>query len=259
MALETNNFSKLRRAVRINRDTAEKQKKEEGSWSAYDSPIERFASTFKEVLPPYQKLYDSREPGLQQIAEMFRQYIEQVLQNSGHNIAIELGGPGSALFRSFSEGFFNRTAGICLKDVRKTKEKVIDEMYHHTIVAGDIFDVKTFIRLKHTLNTQKVDLIISRIVAPLYDMRMDSAILDHTIRSWYKLLNENGLIFVQFEGLNEIPPITEPKVKAWAKALSEKCPEVEVQVGKSSLRLHKKPGAPGELPRAKELFSSSSQ
>lgn len=86
------------------------------------------------------------------------------------------------------------------------------------------------------------------------------------------MLKKNGLIFAQFElfykhmpddvsrsiseGRSEDFTKTEANVKDWVIALEEKFEDnqIEIEVDRGVIRIHKKDKAPDELPKLKELF-----
>src|SRR3989344_3807417 len=109
--------------------------------------------------------------------------------------------------------------------------------------------------LRKELGLPKTNLIICRMKGPLNHINKDPAILDRLIRNWYKLLKENGILFVQFiftSNLEEDPQLLET-IKKWKERVMSEF-NIDIEVGKKSLRLHKKPGAPEELPPATQLF-----
>ncbi|KKP88434.1 hypothetical protein A2456_02365 [Candidatus Nomurabacteria bacterium RIFOXYC2_FULL_36_19] len=224
----------------------------ENEWGAYDSPLVSFEITLGAVLPD--------EEGNTQKSEVFRKYIEKTLSNKGKRdlTAIEFGGPGSELFKGFTPNFFAKTVGVCLADIRNQRKQKEDKRNNHSVIVGDITEItkdKTLTKVTQTLGTNKTDLIISRMEGPIILIDKNPAILDRIIRNWYDLLNKNGLMFIQFELPKYQPRYTEPLIKKWANAIKEKFPEVDIQVNKGVLRLHKRVGAPEKLPPATQLFT----
>src|SRR3989339_432886 len=153
---------------------------------------------------------------------------------------------------------FEITLGACLPDIRNQRKQKEDKRNNHSVIVGDITEItkdKTLTKVTQTLGTNKTDLIISRMEGPIILIDKNPAILDRIIRNWYDLLNKNGLMFIQFELPKYQPRYTEPLIKKWANAIKEKFPEVDIQVNKGVLRLHKRVGAPEKLPPATQLFT----
>jgi hypothetical protein len=220
-------------------------------WPVYDSDIFEFNRTFRSCLPhEHQNSYDNQVDRFD-----LQRYIESSLKGSNRT-AVEFGGPGSALFGGFSPGFFIKTVGVTLKDWRKPDESSFDSANNHLVVEGNVItDIKkTLAVLRSKLGVENTDLIISRMEGGLAKESKNPAILDHLIREWYKLLNENGLLFVQIDHNNDSEQIIQP----WIKAVTQKYPSIEIQTSGPhtyyKFRLRKGPGAPKELPPAKELL-----
>ena len=257
-AIEHN--KKLARKDEGGYETKEKEWKERG---VYDSPLEEFGDQFAIVLPEILKEEKKRDEfGFLKNPKIFQIYIEQTLSKEKKQdlTAVEFGGPGSNLFRGFTKNFFRKTVGVCLKDIRSQSEQKDDEENNHTIVEGDILDLqdnKLLMEVTKKLGAIKIDLIISRLYGPLSSIYRHPAILDRIIRNWYSILNENGLMFIQFEPWRTIDPnktVTEIKVEKWETAIKEKYPEIDIQVDYGLLRMHKVIGAPEKLLPATQLF-----
>ena len=225
----------------------------EDTWDIYDSTLENFLLTFKNVLP---EEYKSKKI----ISEKdFEGYLKKTLRETmEHDLtAIEFGGPGSNLFSGFSPRFFRQTIGICLKDIRNENMKEEDKNINHSIIEGDIINAQSrkllIDEIKHKFGAQKTDLIISRMAGALDSLDKNGAILDRLIRDWYDLLNENGLMLIQIKYFYEQNIFV--LVKKWAEAIINKFPEIDISVSDYAIRLHKRKGSPDELPNAYQLFN----
>jgi hypothetical protein len=256
-------LGEIREALRTNKNLAATNKTLEGSrvdggyWVFYDSSLNDIASTFSLCIP---KIYykDSHIS-----STIFLKYIKDNLPGNNH-IGIEFGGPGSNFFNGFDCGFFKKTIGVCLDDIRDDTQKEKDGGINHNIIPGDIMDIVSkegiYNKLKTELGGEKVDLIVSRMVGPLDKMDMDSAILDKIIRIWYEMLSEKGVMFIQISFSH--PEKLEKITRLWLEKIKEKFPQIEIQEKTTSenaslpsaIRIQKRPGAPDKLPRAKELF-----
>ncbi len=238
----------------------------EGGWGTYNSRLEDFGQTFDQVLP---KNFKSR------FTERFQDYIETVLAQSiekAHDlVGVEFGGPGSKLFHDFSPGFFKKTLGICLKDIRTKDEIAEDNKNGHSVINADLLDTtqynKLLTNIVENLSVNKIDLIISRMEGPLGFIDKHPAILDRIVRNWYSLLRENGIMFIQYgipeyqlpldthEEIQEPMAPIEDEVGRWSTALKNKFPNMDIQISNKAIRIRKNEGSPRELPPATQLFN----
>jgi hypothetical protein len=232
----------------------------EDEWNYYDSTLGHIAQDFLFTLP---EDFIKKEFSAFSYVSIFKKYIEKILSEGEekHKLtAVEFGGPGSQLFRGFSPNFFSKTVGVCLEDIRDESWKETDESEHHLVVVGNVMEVQNdnlLFRIRNKLASNKTDLIISRMRGPLLDIDKNGAILDRLIRNWYAFLNENGLIFAEFSSGGRGGK-THHLVLKWAEAVKTRFHElVDIQVEDDVLRLHKRKGAPEELPTAYELFNKN--
>ena len=115
-----------------------------------------------------------------------------------------------------------------------------------------------FEKIKGELGTDKIDFIISRMAGPLNSIDKNPAILDRLIRDWYEMLNENGLLLVQFyhlpeKGISNQGKQTIDIIRRWVKAVTEEFPDMEIRVGERAVRINKKAESPETLPNAVQL------
>lgn len=257
-------IGKIKKAIKGNKNLAIAESVEMGGygclesrWGTYDSSLRNFGETFSLSLP---KDCEANLTG-----ERLKKYIEETLsQVEKHDLtAVEFGGPGSQLFKGFTKNFFAKTVGVCLKDIRNQDWQEDDIKNNHSVIIGDILDVQNnqlFNKIAQILGTNKTDLIISRMDGPLEYIKKHPAILDRIIRNWYKLLNENGLMFIQFERPIDtflVGGSIKTQVAEWSNTIKKRFPEIDIQIsgiGDGILRLHKIVGAPEKLPSVAELF-----
>lgn len=284
-------FGDLRKDLERNKAIATKHLEEGVTYDQiYDSTLHNIGSSFSKVLPEnYIAHVNNNNNGakIEDFGEAFKKYIEDTLskKESGNRTAIEFGGPGSKLFSGFSNGFFSKTVGVCLEDLRPVYKKMSDSERGHSVVVADILetnDKEKFTEIENSLGNRKVDLIVSRLMGPLNSekkiqgaiiLKRNPAVLDRVIRKWYSMLNDGGLLFAQFEYFDEHDPYIEKKreselnqppimeieenVKNWINEINKRFSDkIEIQLGRGIIRLHKKPGAPEELPRKGELFGN---
>lgn len=203
-----------------------------------------FSDSFREILPRGKKL---------------TRYVEETFkENEGKMIGVEFGGVGSNFFRDFSPGFFQKSVGVTLVDHRTEKvakkEEKENKYINHEILVGDIFDGKTYENLKKSLNGKKVNFLVSRMARGLELVPENPYIVSKALERWYEILEEGGLMFVQF------PIVFNNLVEEWAKKIKreyENNLEVKCTFGwrkdhygsaSSSFSLRKLPGSPKELP-----------
>jgi hypothetical protein len=275
-----NNFGKIKQSVKTNDMFVEKYKqKADNVWNQYDSSIHEFGGTFYKTIPDqYTKEAELKNSNITEFGEPFKKYIEDTLSQSNNKqlYGIEFGGPGSELFRGFKEGLFAKTAGVCLGDERNEIDFDNDEERNHFVFEGDILkpnDKELFGGIKEKLGTKKFDCIISRLMGPVDKIAKNPAVLKSVIDNWYEMLNNNGLLFAQFEYFKEHNPTmfqkieheknppelrdTEIHVTYWADQIREKSNNtIDIQIGRGVLRLHKKEGAPEKLPNIENMFNN---
>lgn len=216
-----------------------------GAGSMYDSPLdiwepngELFETTFSKVLPEkYQET-----GGL-------KRYIEEVLApKKGSAVGLELGGPGSQLFRGFSSEFFNKTAGICLVDSRNTFNRSRDEENHHSLLLGDILSQEGKQAADTWAGGKKIDLLFLRMAGPRGSLPNEPFFMAQEAAFWYPYISEIGLIIAQ------LPFAFDHTIEQWVDDINAGPDALEAQTDKNpyldgaNLRLLKLPGAPGKLP-----------
>ena len=233
-------------SMRLKEETEERMNK---LYAVYDEPLEdhtyrsdsTFENTFRYILPPG--------------AGTLRWYIEESFEGKkGKAIGIEFGGPGSALFAGFSKGFFARSLGVTLTDVRgklNPDPTVRDKERHHDILEGDITFPQTYERIGTWLSGEKTDLIIERMEGGRLYIPEEPVLLGQIFSKWYGMLAENGIILAQTSSWMR------PLLHAWReKIISEYGDTVDVGYVADpknadvfdALRLRKLPGAPNQLP-----------
>lgn len=284
--MEKMNFGQIKKDLQADREYAENFKNNSyneffdskfSKWQYHDSSLAEFGHSFAKTLPKsYVDILELEEiVPMKEYGNAFKAYIENTLQKNDKRVAIEFGGPGSVLFSQFSKGFFDKTLGVCLEDLRNTDDVQEDTENQHFIYVSDIVDTKnrdfnTY--LHETLRVEKVDLIISRMMGPLNTLSKNPVILERVLQKWYSILKENGVLFAQFEYFIEHNPseivkyfhdnINPPEekeiealVKDWMMHIKKEFTDtIDVQLGRGVLRIQKKSGAPDQLPLYKDLI-----
>ena len=274
-------FRDIKNDLEINSYVKERYIKTEDNWVQYDSSLRDIGNSFRKTLPKeyVQHLDKKMYGGIYEFGKAFKLYIEDSLSHSPNRerTAIEFGGPGSNLFSDFTKGFFGKTVGVCLSDIRNNEQIEKDKLISHSVVEGDLLkvsDEELFLKISRAIGFKKADLIISRMMGPLKKIQKNPILLDRIIRKWYSLLNENGILFAQFEYFKQHNPYMDPEdnddlknppfetdheeyVRLWAKTIEDEFPnQIEIELGRGVIRLAKKDGAPKELPSSKELFAN---
>ena len=266
LGLRKNLRSRLEKALRHNLDLRKERSIEghEEGYGFYDLSLGNFGASFDDVFPN-----DHSRP----VEDQFKKYIQNTLLENTEGgkdfTAVEFGGPGSMLFQGFDPNFFRRTIGVCLTDIRTPKQKETDTAHSHSVITGDITEVmlaEVLRKVREELGSTGTDLIICRMIGGQIGIDHHPAILDKIIRSWYEMLNYNGMIFAQFNSYqnNAVRP------DLWVKFLKERFPSIEITINNKTgrenlkndmalysldtIRLHKKEGAPARLPTGTQLF-----
>lgn len=248
------------RRMRNEEEVSKKHKSLYEQWSVYDSDLPSFARTFQYVLP---KQYWERR----QVGDAFVEYVQSVLEPGSNTTlrAVEFGGPGRTLFGQFPPDFFAHTIGVSLPDTQTEKSLRKDKRYvpgkeNHQIIRGNIFDRSIYQQVSDALDQHQADLIISRMEGGLKFLYPWNPIAwGQLAQRWYQLLNENGLMFIQWrmepQGERERMDIMgEPDpvgdlFDQWGASIKSAYPNsLELQQSYGTFRLHKMPGAPVELP-----------
>lgn len=232
---------------------------DKGRYSWLDSGLDHASHGIGEAC-----FHDSFGRLLPESVKSLKLYIEGVLsERKGQAIGIEYGGVGINLFAGFDKDFFARSIGVTLVDHRSEDAKVVDgaklDKMHHSVIAGDIFDRGIYQHIDELLQGEKADLIIERMAKGLEFVPHDPYIVGKIINTWYRMLREGGVMFVQ------TPMVFNHLLERWASLIkSEQNLEFEYQIGRednniycSAFRLNKLSGAPDELPLLEPRDSKS--
>lgn len=221
------------------------------SWGVYDCLLDEstpckpsFAASFLPVLPSEYR--ESERP----MADYIETYFQNRKENGDTLLALEIGGPGSALFTGVKEGFFAKTAGITLVDGRDPDERIAEnEQLNHTVLEGNFRTPRVKEKVDAWREERKVDFIIERMCDGLKLLPRDPFYLAEEFSYWYELLNEEGVMFIQ------LPMIVEPLLADWEqRVLEETDGTIEMAMSNEgygewwAMRLNKHAGAPEKLP-----------
>ena len=227
-------------------------------WPLYDADIRSFAKEFRQVIPGGEKARTEKES-----VRVFVDYIRTILQpeQNRHLTALEFGGPGVRIFQGFPKGFFEKTYGVCLDDTSNSIKK--KPRSTHEIIRGNIFHKETYSKIDAALYGDGVDLILSRMYGGLDEVTHDPIIWARVARTWYKLLHEGGLMFVQYRLSTADRWISETEIQKdvreklmteWVDFIKEHFSDVlDIQLDDFAFRLYRKIGAPEELPILKDF------
>jgi|SRR3989344_1878092 len=163
----------------------------EDIYTIYDSPLSSNTGSDASFDISFSKLLERK-------GKSIRSFIEKSLENKRRKaVGIEFGGPGSNLFAGFSSGFFARSLGVTLADLRDLDKKSRDEDRHHSVIAGNIADLSTYKLVKEWLDAEQADLIIERLAGGHVLIPRDPHLLGQIFQAWYELLADSGLIMAQ--------------------------------------------------------------
>ncbi len=209
-----------------------------------------YLSTFKDTLPDN---YNS-----------IQQYVESVLAHkSGNAICVDFGGIGTGVADGFTKNFLKQSIGVTIADNRirwkisKPFYKYNDGRKKHKVLLGDILKKDTYEELLEITGGEKVDIIFERLLNGFLFVG-ENLTLVNTVKKWYKLLNEDGIMFIQ------VPQKLTYLMPAWQELINSEYGDVlEMQYTQKkysgnnaaitpAFRLFKKIGAPDELPMLDE-------
>lgn len=220
------------------------------NWTVFDSGLRDLFADFNYTLPlPTYTLRD---------------YLKELYKDKKDGIVlVEMGGPAKQLSKDVSEFLtikksIGLTLDIGITEADKRGKLSSNEAKGHKIITGDLFSSKTKSQLKKELDGEKVDILIERMVGGLSTIPNDENWLYLNLNSWYELLNENGVMFVEIPFFSNYPKIREDYAE-WINQINKTHSKtIEVQnhtskeeyyKSKSFLRLKKLSGAPANLPR----------
>ena len=83
---------------------------------------------------------------------------------------------------------------------------------------------------------------------------MDMNLLDDAVRQWYALLNENGVMFIQYNWASSSDKREDNVAAKCIEMIKGKYPQLDVQLGRGVMRLHKKLDDPEQLPENAHFF-----
>lgn len=164
-------------------------------WAVYDSPVTFFDNAL--ALPE----------GYNKISE----YIDgEYKEGVGNLIGIELGGPGSKLFRDLNSDKrrFAKSVGVTLVDLRRDFLKLADKENSHEILEANVFSSSFvdddgverpgFKKIQDWVDRNgRADFVFELMHKPIHDLKKSSKLFLNLVLRWYRLLNEEGTLLVQ--------------------------------------------------------------
>lgn len=220
----------------------------EKQWIVYDSGFENMSVNFNTVLP---KDYNSAGAYLR----------SELGKKQGNAIALEVGGPGSRLFRDINKlgksKLLKKSIGITLLDKRSGFGRMEDFANNHEIVEGDLADKGAIEKIRESLEGEKADLIIERMEAGTQHLPKDLRMLGEVLKEYYSLVAENGIMFLEIPKYNvkrKQPKFEIPikKIRSWITELQQRYGNTFIQISPKDdyaiIRIQKVQGAPEELP-----------
>jgi hypothetical protein len=244
------------------------------SASSGEVPWEIYDSKFEDGDDSYSKVFDMVVPdsanGKQRNMKEF--FVEEYGDKKGKLILVDVGGPGSNLAREINKiddsvGFLARSLGVVLKDKRSKEGKRSDQQTRHSVLQADAFSKKGFnysnLEVKHKilgtdavrewLGKDKIDILFEKMHGAWNDVQFQNNSLYLVLNNWYKLMEENGTMFVQAPKIEDNNSLS--IFLNWCDTVNDKYTglvKVEYQIGeynRYTLSLRKLKGAPTELPK----------
>lgn len=225
-------------------------------WNMYDSPLigtDQYAvwRDFLSVIPGTESLLEEERP-----YALRRDTETHLAARAGNIVGLELGGPGSHLFREFTEGFFDETYGATLNDLRSPGRKDWDLSHnHHVVPEINIFTHEGIEQIRSLLPGGQADFIIERMGGPMSENQGGKSypdnvfVLAQVAREWYSLLREGGIMYAVLP--NALARLLKPYLTMINASFGE---FIEITIGDSEskqnkvIRLVKRKGAPEDLP-----------
>ncbi len=187
-------FGEFRAVIRTQRDSFSESKKRE-----------ELAASKSESHKPYFMYDDSLEDVEHTFNELapwgFEHYLKvRFPEKYGNLVGLELGGPGSKLFKGLQHCFV-KSVGVTVLDLREkyqsVTEKETDKLLQHEVISADIFSKDALDKVDKWLNGEKADFIVERMQAGWHQQSKNMAFFAKYFAGWYERLGQRGSIFVQ--------------------------------------------------------------
>lgn len=181
-------------------------------WDVYDSGLYSYAIFFDSVIPGQENEISIRRKMMSYLTHVRETSLKQ--NKNGSFTAVELMGSGSRLFSEFPEGFFTKTAGITLNDLRSTDIKEKDKERSHTVIPLDVNTPDLESVLSTWRGKDDINLCIIRPVGGMTYLPKDEFLLFTKLAVVYRALAQRGVI------LTEIPELFVPYRDQWVEEVS---------------------------------------
>lgn len=244
------NFEEIKREIADTKITTDSvrdlEKNRNNPYTVFDSSLAQFNHDFESTLPK-----DCKD---------IKQYLEtRYSQKIGRMVGAELGGPGCNLFKDL-EPLFQKTVGFTLHADQNLKLGI-----NHEVIEADVFsrrmidnsngDINGYQAIEKWIQLNgKVDFLIERMVGGISTMEINHFML--ITKRWYKLLSENGTVFLQFPVLSKQIEETIKTLKTIEGAIGKHRDKFDISYKENIfdteqvyflLRIQKLPGAPDSL------------
>ncbi|MFA5954162.1 MAG: hypothetical protein WC817_01325 [Patescibacteria group bacterium] len=233
-------------------------------YDIYDSSLEGIEDYFRDLIPGYdralveadfEQLMETKQQPPRR--EFLRKYVESELTFArGKAVAVELGGPGSRWSQNFTPGFFQKTFGLTLEDLRSDEQKAEDTVRHHEVIPGDMLQGDSLQILEEQVGPRGVHLFLERMALyGISNIPPEPVFIGEYLQRLYRLQAEKGIILAEI-------PLDEMVVTdtyAWFTKLRTHYPgKFNTAMNGHGFRLQRLSGSPEELPllSAKELKRS---
>lgn len=183
-------------------------------------------------------------------------YLKNNFKNKKDGITfVEMGGPGERLARDI-DGIckIKKSFGITLqmgvdKAIYQNQFDPNDIPEYHKVITGDMFLNGTFCELKENLKEDKIDLLIERMRGGtefLGDATCYPAWYYRNLNSWYRLMSDNGIMFIE---VPELLHVDFPYIEKWFEKMKKTDGIIfRNNMRRSYFRIHKLQNAPQSLP-----------
>jgi hypothetical protein len=217
----------------------------------YDSPLELPGGFYPRASDQYTLMHEHNiypyafdfqafaPPG-----QTLKEYIQTTVPEGA--VGVDIGGPGSTLFRGFDRGTFSKTVGMTLVDLRDEETKAADAARGHDILPGPFQE--NWEALDSELEGEKAHVIFSRLGGGGLSLPQDPYQIHEQLDNAYQRLSSEGGRLI-----TTVPRIMRALAEPWAEKVTD---GYQGQIGVSivptissmAIQIEKREDAPEHLP-----------